>query len=265
MKESEPSNIRVVKSTYYSNWGDLFGYPIASFFLPFVTKISFLTPNVITILAFLLYTIGSLLLFIKVPSHLTIAAILIPLGFIGDDLDGQVARTRKLFSIGGDYLDKVLDILKIFIITFSLGISVYEKTGNILYVFLAFTACFFFNYRYYIKLETMFSAISRDQNYLERSAEKRKKLELKMDEIYSKNPKNLQEWISQFMIKNRTIFFVDEAEFAIITGIGALFNILEWSLWILAISQVVIALWRFFERRYQLINNSPKLFEPMRK
>lgn len=262
---SESTKIRVVKSKYYSNWGDLFGYPLAYKLMFFIARIDFLTPNVVTIISFLLYALGSIFLFLSFPYHLYFAAFLIIAGYIGDDLDGQLARYKNLSSSIGDFLDKVLDVLKIYIITISLSIAVYLKTDNVLYLLLGFTACFFFNFRYYIKLETMFSRINSDPQYLLRSAQKRKALESAIEKKYAKSPKTFLETLKVLWHKNRTIFFVDEAEFAIFTAIGAIFGKLEWTLWILAISQALLALWRFYERARQLNVSSSKLLLPMRK
>lgn len=246
----------VVKSPYFGNWADNFGFPIAYKLLPLILPFSFITPNVVTITSFILYVVGCFLLFINIPYHLIFASVLLFVGYIGDNLDGQLARERRLSSIIGDYLDKVLDVLKIYLITLSLAVSVYLQTHNILYVFLGFTACFGFNYRYYIKLETMFSRINSDPKYLEKSAIKREELQRALDQTKG---------IKSIWIKNRTLFFIDEAEFVIITCIFALLNKLELALWILGISQVIIVSWRLFERGYQLYNPSENLLKPMRK
>jgi phosphatidylglycerophosphate synthase len=255
----------VIKNTYYSNWGDIFGYPLAYALLPYVTKIKFLTPNVITLLAFSSFTIGSVSLFLNYPYHLIVAGILIPLGFVGDDLDGQVARARQLSSNIGDFLDKVLDVLKIFIITSSLGLAVYLQTNDVLYIFLGFIACFFFLFRYYIKLETMFSAMSRDNLYLEKSTTKRNELIQQIETMYETNQHSLIGRVKNMFHMNRTVLFVDEAELAIFTSIGALFNRLDLALWVIALAQVIIAFYRFYERGYQLNINSEDLFKPLRK
>lgn len=263
MRTQIPRN--VIKNTYYSNWSDILGYPLAYLLLPYVVKVPFLTPNVITLLAFSSYTIGSVSLFLSYPHHLLAAAVLIPLGFIGDDLDGQVARARHLSSNIGDFLDKVLDVLKIFIITASLSYAVYLQRNSALSIYLGFIACFFFLFRYYIKLETMFSVISRDNLYLDKSTQRRNELIERMETVYQQNRETPLGRIKNFIHMNRTVFFVDEAEFAIFTGVGALCNQLALTLSFLAVSQVVIAFYRFYERGSQLQNNSQDLLNPLRK
>lgn len=264
MKDTTPK-IRVVKSTYYSNWGDRIGYPVASLFVKPLSKLSFVTPNGVTLTAFFLFALGCFSLFIQYPYHLFVAALLIFAGYIGDDIDGQLARVTKKYSVIGDYMDKVLDIMKIFLITFSLGFAVYLQTHQIVYLILGFVACFFFNYRYYMKLESMFSAYSNNNDYFEQSAKQRSAMEHEMDVLYAQKAKTFKEAVRLFIIKNRTILWVDEAEFAIFTSIGALANRLDIALWVIAISQVIIAFWRLFERGHQLKTKSSRLLWPMRK
>lgn len=246
----------VIKASYFANWADVFGFPLAYKLLPLVLPFKFITPNVVSVTAFILYALGCVSFFLEYPYHLQAAALLTFAGYIGDDMDGQLARIRKLSSKIGDYLDKVLDILKIFLITSSLAFAVYLQTGQFFYIFLGFAACFFFMYRYYIKLETMFSAISSDEEYLEKSAAKRDQLQEEYDKATG---------LKSFWYRNRMIVFIDEAEFVIITSIFALMNRLDLALWILAISQVLIALFRLFERGYQLQTNSENLLKPLRK
>lgn len=258
-------SIRVVKSTYYGNWGDRIGYPLARLLAGPLSKLSFVTPNVVTLTAFALFILGCLFLVVSFPYHMITGALLIFAGYIGDDIDGQLARIKGMQSTIGDYMDKVLDVLKIFFITFFSGLSVYLTTGNILYLLLGFVACFFFNFRYYIKLESIFSALSSDEKYLEKSAKTRKEMEREMDRLYTRKAKSLKEAIQIFWIKNRTILFVDEAEFALFVSLGVILNKLDFSLWILAVSQVTLAFWRMIERGKQLHEKSKNLLLPMRK
>ncbi len=259
------SSIRVVKSTYYSNWGDRIGYPLARFLAGPLSKLSFITPNGVTLTAFALFALGCLFLVVSFPHHMTAGALLIFAGYIGDCIDGQLARIIGKSSIIGDYIDKVLDVLKIFFVTFFSGLSIYLTTGNILYLLLGFVACFFFNFRYYILHESMISVLYRDEKYLEKSVKTRKEMEKEMDSLYERRAKSLKEAIQIFWVKNRTIFFVDEAEFVIFVVFGVIFGKLNLVLWILAISQVILVFWRLIERGRQLHKNSEDLLLPMRK
>jgi len=263
-KHQTPKN--VLEPAIFHNWADLYMPRIANrILLPWVSKINFLTPNVITVISFFLYILGCLMIFIDVPYHLYFTAVLLPLGYIGDCLDGQVARTRNLSSPVGNYLDKVLDVLKIFVLTASLAYGAYLNTHEIIYIFLGFTACFFFNFRYYIKLETIFSQCNSNPNYLSECADRKIEL-LKEREIkYNNLNKTFIGKIKLFWLKNRVVFWVDEEQFVVFTSIAAILNKIEIVLWIFAVSQVLIAVWRLFERGYQTAKNPEKLLDPMRK
>lgn len=265
MRQEKQVLQRIVEPPYFSNWADLVFPKIANHILPLFTIIPGITPNRITVFSFLVYAFACFLLFIPFPYHLVLTAVLLPLAYILDCVDGQLARTQKTSSSVGDYLDKVLDVLKIYIVTLSLAIAVYQKTHEILPIFLGFTACFFFNFRYYIKLETMFSAVNKDPEYLQKSRLLRYQLYETFGEKYKQLSKTFLGTLKVLWYKHRSIFFVDEAEFVVFTSLAALFNKLEWALWILAVSQVGIAAWRFFERMYQIKTFSDRLYWPMRK
>lgn len=111
----------------------------------------------------------------------------------------------------------------------------------------------------------MFSSVDRNPNYLKLSAEKRRSLEENLNNLHNKLWQTPFGKLKSMWLKNRIIFFVDEAEFAVFTFIGTIFNKLELTLWVLAISQVLIAIFRFYERISQINSHSPKLLEPLRK
>lgn len=257
---------KVVEPPYFSNWVDLIIPQVANKILPLTKIFPGITPNHITWFSFAIYILASILLFLPLHNHLLYSAILFPIAYIGDCLDGQLARTKKLGSALGNYFDKVLDVLKIYALTISLAFAVYLQTGNVLYVFLGFTACFFFNLRYYIKHETMYSAFEKDHSYLEKARNKRYELYDKIGADYKKN------WKSGLIGKlkvighlNRSIIFVDEGEFVFFTAIAALFNRLDLVLLIFTVSQILIGFWRFIERGYQTMKGSNRLLYPMRK
>lgn len=255
----------IIEPPYFSNWGDLFLPKIANAILPFISRFDWITPNKVTLFSFFLYVLGCLFIFIDIPGHLIYTAILLPIAYIGDCLDGQLARTKKLSSEIGNYLDKVVDVLKIFIITMCLAYSAYTTTNNVIYIFLGFTACFFFNFRYYIKHETIFSQFNQDPQYLVNSSKRRQELYIIKQNEYKILQGSFSGKIKLFWLKNRSIFWVDEAEFVIFTSIGAVFNQIGLVLWVFAVSQVLIAFWRLFERGYKICKAKEKLLDPLRK
>ena len=159
MRDTKAGRRNAIEPPYFSNWADLFFPPIANRVLPFVSGFNWIKPNTVTLFSFSLYVLGCFFIFVDVPNHLIYTSILLPIAYIGDCLDGQLARTKKLSSDIGNYLDKVLDVLKIYIITISLAYGAYLIGNNPINIFLGFTACFFFNFRYYLKLETIISQV----------------------------------------------------------------------------------------------------------
>lgn len=258
-------SVKIIEPPFFSNWADLFFPKIANKFIPVALQIHWLTPNHVTLLSFILYTFASLLLFIPLPYNLYLSVFLFPFAYILDCLDGQLARVKHLTSPLGDYLDKTLDVLKVYILTLSLAFAQFLKTEDAFYFVLGFTACFGFNFRYYIKLETMFSSISRDKDYLDKCRSFRYEQYEKIGAEYKELSKTLLGKLKVFWYRNRILFFIDEAEFVVITSLAAIFNRLDIALWIFAIGHLGIALFRLFERGYQLNTNSKDLLRPMRK
>jgi phosphatidylglycerophosphate synthase len=257
--------VPILEPPFFSNWVDLVMPKIANKLLIPVAKIEVITPNSVTLISFALYLIASVSLFLQYPNHLLVAAILFPLSYIGDCLDGQLSRFTNRMSELGNYLDKTLDVLKIFILTISLSWAVYIQTNSPAVLLLGFIACFGFNFRYYIKLETVYSQFSNDNDYLSKSKVLRWELYQKLTEQYLLLAKTLKGRLKLIWLYNRSMFWLDEGEMVVFTALAALFNQLEYWLWILAIGQILIAGWRFFERSRQVSNRSKSLLLPMRK
>ncbi len=80
---------------------------IATIFSSFLSKFEFLTPNVITIIAFIISgIIGSFLIILK---FYTLGGVVILFGFWLDSVDGNFARMNGMVTPKGAVLDSVLD------------------------------------------------------------------------------------------------------------------------------------------------------------
>lgn len=254
----------VIEPTYFSNWGDIWYPKLANvFFLPFAKRISWLTPNMVSMLSFLLYT-GAVVGISVAPSLWMVLAALLPLSYILDCLDGQLARTTGKSSVIGDYLDKTLDVLKIGTINTAFAYYAYNQTGKSYYYILGLMSCFGFLFRYYIKLETMFSAINRNKDYLDESRAERKSLYVSYDKRKAERT-SAYDYISWFIVRNRSVFALDEAEHVTFGALAVATGNIEAWLWAFGIGQVTLAFYRLFQRGYQLKNNPDALLHPMRK
>lgn len=253
----------VVEPDYFSNWGDLWYPKLANKLLISASRINPLTPNHVTVASFVLYSVGAGLIIIG-GIWSVLAAILLPLSYILDCLDGQLARYTGETSPIGDYLDKTLDVLKIFIINVAMAIAAYSLTGKSFFLLLGLVSCFGFLFRYYIKLETMFGAVSRDKDYLDKSKERRQALYVELDARKSQ-PKNLHQKLRWLWFRHRAFFALDEAEHVTLGALAALAYRPDLWLWLFALGQITIALVRLVQRGKQLASQPESLTYPLRK
>lgn len=254
----------VIEPNYFSNWGDLW-YPRTAnkFFLPWASKIGWLTPNMVTIFSFILYVAA--IVGVNLWPHLWVLwGLLLPLSYVLDCLDGQLARTTGKMSAIGDYLDKTLDVFKIGVINIGLGYFAYSQTDQVIYLLLGFASCFGFLFRYYIKLETMFSVVGRDKDYLDKSRDYRWELYDKYNKQKTER-RSVWDYIKWYAFKNRAIFALDEAEHVTFGALAILTGTIWLWCWVFGIGQVVLAMYRLWQRGYQLKTNPESLIYPMRK
>ncbi len=258
-----PSRASVIEPNFFSNWGDLWYPKLANTLLIPASKIAALTPNRVTVASLVLYSVAAGLIVVG-GAWSFVAAVLLPLSYVLDCLDGQLARYTSKMSAIGDYLDKTLDVLKIFIINAAMAIAAYDLTGKSLYLLLGLVSCFGFLFRYYIKLETMFGAVSRDDKYLDKARELRQALYVDL-EARRTEPKDLRQKLSWLWFRNRSFFALDEAEHVTLGALAALVLRPDLWIWIFAISQFSIAFIRLVQRGNQLARRPESLIYPLRK
>lgn len=66
-----------------------------------------------------------------------IGAVVASIGFMFDHLDGNIARYKKIFSDRGYFLDEIGSYLGIPLMLIMIGFGGYNKTGNILWLYLS--------------------------------------------------------------------------------------------------------------------------------
>lgn len=258
-----PDPASVVEPNYFSNWGDLWYPKLANRLLKPASRIERLTPNMVTITSFVLYTLAAVLIIIG-GSWSIPAALLLAFSYVLDCLDGQLARYTGKSSVIGDYLDKTLDVFKIGIINAAMSIAAYNLTGDSYYFLLGFVSCFGFLFRYYIKLETMFAAINRDKDYLEKSRTRRQELYATL-QAKGAAPMTLRQRLAWLWFRHRSVFALDEAEHVTFGAIAAVAHRPDLWLWLFGAGQIAIATFRLIERGKQLVNNPEALTYPLRK
>ncbi len=258
-----PARASVIEPNFFSNWGDLWYPKLANRLVLPASRIGPLTPNQVTVLSFVLYSAAAGLILVG-GMWGVLAAVLLPVSYVFDCLDGQLARYTGKTSAIGDYLDKTLDVLKIFIINAAMAIAAYQLTGKSLYLVLGLVSCFGFLFRYYIKLETMFGAVNRDSEYLSKSRERRQALYIEL-EAKRREPKVLRQKVAWLWFRHRSFFALDEAEHVTLGALAALVQRPDLWIWTFAIGQLTIAFVRLVQRGYQLERRPESLTLPLRK
>ena len=252
-------------SVYVGNWADMYFRNISDILLRLIIKIKWITPNGITIFSSFIFIAGCFLLFINIPYHLYYATFLIFVGYIGDLLDGDLAKKRNMKSFYGGYLDAIADVIKVYFITISLSIFVYLTTNKVIFIFLGFTICASFLSRYYIKQIVskfvLINQMEKNPQFIYERFVIEKEWKQKIERKYKILSKSFVGRLKILWLKNKKIFLVDEAEIAVFTCIACIFNQLVIWIWILAFSQLLIVVFRLFQRGYQLKNEDYNLVQ----
>lgn len=107
-------------------WTVLVIDPVAIRILPFLLRIDWLTPNLVTGIAFVV-GVGAISLFAL--GHFVAGALLYELRFFIDCLDGKIARVRAVSSTAGAALDRTADSLCVPATYAALGLVLAHRHG----------------------------------------------------------------------------------------------------------------------------------------
>jgi len=133
-------------------WSRVFATPIAHLVLSGTADWSFITPNRLTILSFILTILTVAFILSGSPESLFIAGIILQLAYIADCMDGQLARYRQTASRIGSFLDKLSDHIKFPIILLGLTINAHCHYGSsTIPAILGILSVFFIGYLSYLK------------------------------------------------------------------------------------------------------------------
>jgi phosphatidylglycerophosphate synthase len=140
-----------VLSTYKprDSWWTVFLVdPLAGRVLWLVSAWSWVTPNVLTIIAFIL-GLGAAASFAMASwPFLALGALLFHLSFVLDCIDGKLARLRGVFSLFGGWLDYICDRLRIVVCTLALFGGQTAATGRIIFLYIGIGVVFCDLFRY---------------------------------------------------------------------------------------------------------------------
>jgi phosphatidylglycerophosphate synthase len=129
-------------------WTVLLVDPLAARLVRMVAPWRWVTPNRLTVLAFVV-GLGSAWCFFEASYPWLLAgALLFHLSFVLDCMDGKIARLRAESSPFGSWLDYVLDRLRVLVCAVGLFGGQYQATHEFVYVWLAGLVIFLDMFRY---------------------------------------------------------------------------------------------------------------------
>ncbi|MGX6603778.1 CDP-alcohol phosphatidyltransferase family protein [Micromonosporaceae bacterium Da 78-11] len=122
--------------------------PLAARLVWVVSPWRLLTPNRVTVLAFLVGVGAAASFYQGSYGWLALGALLFHLSFVLDCIDGKIARLNGTGSVFGAWLDYVFDRLRVVVCTLALFGGQYMRTHNFAYVWLAGLVIFLDMFRY---------------------------------------------------------------------------------------------------------------------
>ncbi|BAL91990.1 hypothetical protein AMIS_67700 [Actinoplanes missouriensis 431] len=129
-------------------WTVLLVDPLASRLVRLVAPYRWITPNVLTLFATVI-GVGAMVFFaIGDRWALAAGALLFHLSFVVDCMDGKIARLNGTGTIFGQWLDFVLDRVRVFFCAVALFGGQYVQTDNVAYLWMMSVAVFLDLFRY---------------------------------------------------------------------------------------------------------------------
>lgn len=233
-------------------WSSFITAPLAIAVNYFVVDIKWLTPNLITLISFIIAIVATVFIVLGGTTNFIVAAVLIHLSHVFDCMDGQMARYRKTSSLSGGFYDKLTDQIQVTLWFGAIGYAAYSQSHNVLPVFLAFTGVAFYSLRGYIKYVTIYTEMSRESNFLGRLF--KEESDAKKDDIAGPGFGLLAN-LRWFVFEQRKILLFNEGVFIFMLSLALVFDTLTPMLWVFAMSQLFYGLFRGWQRGVQIKNN----------
>ena len=237
-------------------WSSFVTSPLAIALNYLVVDVKWLTPNLITLLSFIVAVFSVFFIIAGGTVNFIIAAFLIHLSHILDCMDGQMARYRNTPSLAGSYFDKLTDQLQVTLWFGAIGYAAYAQSQDVVPVFLAFIGVAFYSLRGYSKYVFIYTMVSDDSHYLEKKSEKET---LKKPDDTAGPGYGFLANMKWFVAEQRKIINFDEGVFIFMLSAALVFNALTPMFWLFAISQVIHGLRRSWLRGVILVNKSNQI------
>ena len=116
------ARLRLLRNKRYDDWWHIvFGGPVGVFLAALVADVRWITPNLVTVVGFVMRLAGAAVILVREPWADVAAMVLLELSLVLDITDGSLARYRKQPSALGAFLDKITDGVSLAVLGFVLG------------------------------------------------------------------------------------------------------------------------------------------------
>ncbi len=222
-------------------WSSFVTSPLAVALNYLVVDIRWLTPNRITLMSFAVALAAAGFILANSTLSFFIAAALINLSHVLDCMDGQMARYRRSTSLTGSYYDRFTDQLQVIIWFGVIGYVSYVQSGSAAPLMLSFVGVAFYSLRGYVKYVGLHALMQRDHRYLEQLATKQSKAQPVVDAGLGFDLRANLRW---FLAQQKKVLQFNEGVFILMLTLALMSNALIPMLWVFAISQLVLGLFR---------------------
>jgi len=230
-------------------WSSFVTSPMAIAVNYFVVDVKFLTPNLVTLLSFMVAIVSVAFIITGGTANFIIAAVLIHLSHVLDCMDGQMARYRKTTTLSGSYFDRLTDQIQVIIWFGAVGYAAYAQSEDALPLYLVFVGVAFYALRGYAKYIAIHSNMSDDSSYLDKVAEAR----AGAAPAATAGPGfSAMENLRWFVFEQRKIIAFDEGVFIFMLSLALVLDELTPMLWVFAASQLFYGLLRGWQRGIRL-------------
>lgn len=221
-------------------WTATFGDPMSWMILSVIGDLPWITPTGITLLSFFMKILPAVLIIFNERSLVIVAAILLQFGQVLDSMDGNLARYRKATSISGGFLDRILDGVGFVFVQSALAYYAFVNGAAEYYLLIGPMSAAF-----YLVVCYVYWTVAYEELKYSTGAEQAGP---------GKNVKSLAEvptW--KYILKSqKKIFNFNQADFYFWIGVGLIFNIPEFSLWLLFLVLLKKMISRIFKRTKKL-------------
>ncbi len=230
-------------------WSSFVTSPLAILMNYFAVEYTWVTPNRVTLLSFLLAFLAAVCIVIGGTTNFVLAAVLIHISHVLDCMDGQIARYRKVSSAIGSYYDRLTDQIQVTLWFGAIGYAAYAQTSSVQPLFLTFVGVAFYGLRSYAKYVAIEIEMSRDPAYQEKISDKQQNTDTAgLGFSFVANA-------SWFFKEQPKILRFDEGVFIFMLSAALLLDALTPMLWVFSISQLFLGTYRTVQNGREIEQN----------